>query len=134
MPKLILLMNPAATRQVALKTLDTTIGRAPTNDVVLDDEQASRFHAVLTIDGPFVAIKDLDSRNGITVNGVKVKSQILVSGDEISIGTCRMRFLADDQEFTAIEALRLMTIPGLLVNLDALAPPAPAVSRQQSNS
>jgi predicted component of type VI protein secretion system len=132
MPKLILLMNPTTTKQVALRTPDTTIGRASTNDIALEDEQASRFHAVFTIDGPFVSLKDLGSRNGVFVNGQKIETQILANGDEITIGSCKMRFLADDQEFTAIEALRLMTIPGMLVDLDALAPPA--ARRPQINS
>jgi pSer/pThr/pTyr-binding forkhead associated (FHA) protein len=125
MPKLIVMTDMARTRQVALRIPETTIGRASTNDVVIDNEQVSRLHAVLVSEGPSVTIRDLDSRNGVLVNGVKVMSQRLAHGDTLSIGNCQMRFLASDQDLSEVEALRLMTIPGLLVDLDRRVP-APA--------
>ena len=46
-----------------------TLGRAPSNDVVLHDERASRVHAeILFAPGGWV-VRDLQSRNGTTVNG-----------------------------------------------------------------
>ena len=124
MPRLIVMTQPGKTRLVPLKTPDTTIGRAATNDLVLDSERVSRFHAVVTIGDAFISIRDLDSRNGIVVNGSRVEEpQVLTNGDTILIGDCQMRFLAGDQEVTPAEALRLMTIPGLLVDLDKLGAP-----------
>ncbi|MDR6539493.1 FHA domain-containing protein [Variovorax soli] len=117
MPKLLLLMSPNATKQVALRKPETRVGRALGNDVVIRHERVSRFHALLTVDGPFVTIKDLGSSNGVFVNGVRIDTQHLVDGDTISIGGCAMRFLAGDQDYTEIEALRLLTIPGLPIAL-----------------
>ncbi|VTU30585.1 FHA domain-containing protein [Variovorax sp. PBL-E5] len=121
MPKLIVMTDMATTRQVALREPETTVGRASTNDIVIDHEQVSRFHAVLITEGTRVTIKDLNSRNGVQVNGVKVASQALSHGDTLSIGSSQMRFLGGDQEITAVEAPRLMTPPGLLVDLDRRA-------------
>ncbi|MEO5736960.1 MAG: FHA domain-containing protein [Variovorax sp.] len=119
MPRLIVMTQPGKTKLVPLQTPDTTIGRAATNDLVIDSERVSRFHAVVTIGDAFVSIRDLDSRNGTAVNGMRVdEPQVLTNGDTILIGDCQMRFLAGDQEVTPVEALRLMTIPGLLVDLD----------------
>jgi Nif-specific regulatory protein len=63
------------------------LGRAPTNDVVLHDERASRVHAeVLATDAGWV-IRDLESRNGTTVNGQPVAGERpLAAGDVVRIG------------------------------------------------
>ncbi|MGO4392035.1 FHA domain-containing protein [Variovorax sp. M-6] len=118
MPKLILMKGPARTKQVALFAGETTIGRAATNDVALDSMQVSRRHAVVTMDGPFATIHDLGSRNGVYVNGARVQSFVLASGDEVSIGTFKIRFLSDDDDSCAVDAMRLMTTPELLADLD----------------
>lgn len=124
MPTLIVMTGPESTKQVPLRIPETRIGRSAENDVVIDSQQVSRFHAVLAVDGPFVTIRDLDSRNGVYVNGAKVDSQVLAHGDGLVIGGCQMRYLASDQEFTAIEALRLATVPGLLIDLDRKPEPS----------
>ena len=117
MPKLILMKGPARTKQVALLAGETTIGRASTNDIALDSMQVSRRHAVVTMDGPFATIHDLGSRNGVYVNGAKVQSFVLASGDEVSIGTFKIRFLSDDDS-SEVDSMRLMTTPELLQDLD----------------
>jgi predicted component of type VI protein secretion system len=118
MPKLILMAHPGKTRQVSLRAHETKIGRAPTNDIVIDVNHVSRVHASIMVEPAFVTLKDLGSRNGTFVNDVKVESQVLANGDSIKIGECVMRFLADDQEYSQIDALRLLTIPGLLIDIE----------------
>src|SRR5687767_10413292 len=68
MPKLLLLISANTTKQIKLRKPETTVGRATTNDIVIRHERVSRLHAVLTLDGPFVTIKDLASSNGVYVN------------------------------------------------------------------
>jgi pSer/pThr/pTyr-binding forkhead associated (FHA) protein len=92
--------------------------RRERNDIVIDSIQASREHAIITVEPAFITIKDLGSRNGTFVNGDRIESQALAHGDTIRLGNYEMRFIAGDQEFSQIEALRLLTIPGLLVDLD----------------
>jgi len=48
------------------------IGRYPSNDIVINDKTVSKFHAVLYVDGNSVIINDLNSKNGIYVNGNKI--------------------------------------------------------------
>ena len=48
------------------------IGRYPSNDVVINDNTVSKFHAVLYVDGNTIIINDLNSKNGIYVNGSRV--------------------------------------------------------------
>src|SRR4051794_19754272 len=71
----------------------TRIGRRPSADIVLDDASVSRRHAlVLERDGAPV-IADDRSRNGVFVNGERVREARLRHGDEVRIGGRVMRFL-----------------------------------------
>jgi len=69
-----------------------TIGREDDNDVQLNDDRISRFHAKLQDDGGRVILTDLDSTNGTRVNGHAVQMKVLQSGDLVSIGRCVLVF------------------------------------------
>ena len=68
---------------------DLTIGRAPDNDVVLDEPNVSRYHAVLQV-GPPLSIEDRNSRNGTRLGTEPVRISALTVGDEIGIGHYRL--------------------------------------------
>jgi hypothetical protein len=68
------------------------IGRSRQCDLVLPDANVSRRHAELRQRGSDYVIIDLDSTNGVEVNGKRVKTKTLVSGDVITLGTTRVRF------------------------------------------
>jgi len=64
-------------------------GRAPDNDVVFDpnfDRDASSHHAEVRREGEAWVLHDLDSRNGLFVNGRRVTRQALAPGDEVMFG------------------------------------------------
>ncbi len=69
-----------------------TLGRLAECDLVLNDPNVSRRHAELrrTTDG--VVVTDLGSTNGTRVNGVPVREQQLVSGDELTVGSTTLVF------------------------------------------
>lgn len=69
-----------------LKFKNTSIGRNPNNDIVIDNTAVSSEHAVITFDGSKFTIKDLGSKNGIFVNKKLVKTCKLFNGDIITIG------------------------------------------------
>jgi pSer/pThr/pTyr-binding forkhead associated (FHA) protein len=114
MAQLILTMPTGKTQQMAVKAPSTTIGRSLDNDVVLESVLASRRHAVLQSEGPFVTLRDVGSRNGTYVNGARVEMQVLAHGDTIGIGDCRIRFLTTDQETVSPESVKLLTGRGIL--------------------
>ncbi len=62
------------------------IGRSESCQVVLRDESVSRFHASLIRTSKGVWIVDLLAREGVSVNGVKVRWAWLDEGDEVRIG------------------------------------------------
>ena len=69
-----------------LKFKNTSIGRNPNNNIVIDNTAVSSEHAVITSDGSKFTIKDLGSKNGIFVNKKLVKTCKLFNGDIITIG------------------------------------------------
>ncbi len=71
---------------------ETTIGRAPENDVRLHDWFVSKKHAVLRRVGEDFLLKDLESWRGTTVNGSSIKEAKLSSGDELVFGTMVVNF------------------------------------------
>jgi pSer/pThr/pTyr-binding forkhead associated (FHA) protein len=131
MPRLIILPKGQSVRQVNIKGGLTTIGRTDGNSLTLGSEQVSRTHAVIDWDGDHYSVIDAGSRNGTYVNGMRVRRQPLKNGDMITIGDCEMRFLYDTRAVSEEQALRLVTIPGVLADLDAIATTArtrPAIS------
>ena len=71
------------------------IGRSSRCDFVVDDPNVSRKHAELQRRGQDWYVVDLESTNGVTVNGKQVRSSRLAPGDEIALGTARLHFNVD---------------------------------------
>jgi len=71
-----------------------TIGRHPDSNLVLADPNVSRNHAEIRPQGDKYIVVDLGSTNGTRINGVRIDTQVLQDGDEISFGNTRMRFEA----------------------------------------
>jgi DNA-binding SARP family transcriptional activator len=64
----------------------TRIGRLTDNDIVLDDVNVSRHHAVIIDTGTSFVITDLRSANGVHVGGERIRgTATLVNGDRIRI-------------------------------------------------
>lgn len=64
-----------------------SIGRAENNDIVLDGLQISNAHARLLKTGNGISIEDLNSTNGVYVNGTRVSKQGIFPGDAVQIGS-----------------------------------------------
>ena len=70
-----------------------TIGRNSTNDIEIDDELISSYHAVIVVKKDSTSIEDLESRNGVYINGVKIEELTkLKKGDLIKLGTTILRY------------------------------------------
>jgi ABC transport system ATP-binding/permease protein len=63
-----------------------TVGRAKTNTVVVNDDLASRVHAVLVSSPAGLEIRDNNSSNGTFVNGARITRAMLRDGDIVTIG------------------------------------------------
>src|SRR3954451_5023909 len=77
-----------------------TIGRNRRSDIALWwDGEVSRLHAVVELVGAnWVLSDDRLSRNGSFVNGERVRSRVLHSGDLIGVGDTRLAFVAPEHD------------------------------------
>jgi DNA-binding NtrC family response regulator len=74
------------------------VGNRRGNDVVLDDETVSRIHFEIALDEHGYRLRDLGSRNGTFVDGVRVRDVYLRPGAVIVAGRCELRLEALDRE------------------------------------
>jgi chromosome segregation ATPase len=70
----------------------TRIGRAPGCELQIDSTSVSRHHALVLMGQRDVIIEDLNSTNGVLVNGRKISRQLLNDGDMVTIGEAQFRF------------------------------------------
>jgi len=73
------------------------LGRSKDSDIQIEDANVSRRHAELRQEGTAYWIVDLDSTNGIEINGRRVKRAKLDNGDTITLGSTDIVF---DRELT----------------------------------
>ena len=80
---------------VVIEVAEETVhlGRSTGADVMLEHMSVSRRHAVLARRGEDHVILDDRSRNGVVVNGERVREAVLRHGDAIRLGDVAIRFL-----------------------------------------
>jgi SARP family transcriptional regulator, regulator of embCAB operon len=80
-------------REHRLSGATTRIGRLEDNDIILDDEDVSRHHAMIIDTGKGFVITDLRSTNGVEVRRQPIRGNAtLADGDHIRIGSCEFIF------------------------------------------
>lgn len=120
--KLILSKADGLHQEFILNKPLVTLGRATTNDIVLIQGRVSRTHAQIQCSQEGIMLTDLNSVNGVWINGQKVRETELRPGDKIGISDCILQYLppADDarEEATLINSekeleitLAQMTVP-----------------------
>jgi hypothetical protein len=75
---------------------EVTIGRGASNAVQIADSHASKHHAAIRQMGGRLKLVDLESKNGVRVNGAFANQRWLEHGDTITIGAATMTFDASD--------------------------------------
>ncbi len=69
------------------RQIKLTVGKAPNNDIVIKHPNVSKNHAQFIIDGDVINIEDLNSSNGIYINGRKNIISRVIREDEIRLST-----------------------------------------------
>ncbi len=96
-----LVVNPTSVnrREIPLaRATILTIGRDPSNDLVLPDAMVSRRHAVIEHRSGQFFLRDCSSANGSVVNGDRVSERGLRDGDLVAIGSMRLLFREEPVE------------------------------------
>ena len=79
-------------RFIELKDKAILIGRSPDCDIQFVVENVSRKHSRVFFHNEEFMIEDLDSTNGLFVNGIKIVRCILRNNDQIALGGVRLLF------------------------------------------
>ncbi len=83
-------------KDVAVNSLPAIVGRNPCADISLADRWVSRIHSELRQVNNRIVVRDLESRHGTYVNGEPIREFTLSAGDEIIVGTSRLKVIAVD--------------------------------------
>src|SRR5579859_2663900 len=65
------------------------VGRHPECDIQIDSRKISRRHCCIAQVNDYLVVRDLDSTNGVRINGVRVVEGRLNAGDELTVGNHR---------------------------------------------
>jgi pSer/pThr/pTyr-binding forkhead associated (FHA) protein len=114
MPRLVFLGDNFSGQSYEFVIERTTVGRAENNILVIHDDSVSGHHCEVLVNGSEVIVRDLDSRNGTFVDGVRLNKQSQAkSGQLVRFGsvTARLEIEAgltqtDGTEITAVYDLR----------------------------
>jgi len=118
MAKLIFTDENYAGRVYKLVLEKTTVGRGDQNTLVIHDSSLSSNHCEILMNGPEVIVRDLGSRNGTFVNGVKLSNQQcqLKSGQTVRFGVVEARLELDSpsSEDTATDGTAIHTMSRIM--------------------
>ncbi|MGB5313209.1 MAG: FHA domain-containing protein [Polyangiales bacterium] len=92
-PRLVVLGEPAAGAEFTLSKSALRIGRDERLDIWINHKSISHEHAEVQVRDGKVTVFDLESANGVCVNGVRATRAVLESGDILELGEVRFRFL-----------------------------------------
>jgi pSer/pThr/pTyr-binding forkhead associated (FHA) protein len=123
--KLVVLSSNFAGKEFELSRPQMIVGRTDENDLVINHRSISRNHAKLVRepDTGRYTISDLQSSNGVRVNGQDYGKVELRRGDVIDLGHVRLRFVEPGEDFVFARDAVITDVPdvggrkGLLVAL-----------------
>ena len=90
-------MNGVVLQEYALDKERMTIGRKPHNDIVIDNLAVSGEHAVIVTILNDSFLEDMDSTNGVMVNGTAVKKHLLQNNDVVEINKYKIKYLNEQK-------------------------------------
>jgi pSer/pThr/pTyr-binding forkhead associated (FHA) protein len=93
--KLILSMDGTVIKEYPLNKERMTIGRKEHNDIAIDNLAVSGEHAAIVTILHDSFLEDLDSTNGLEVNGTATKKHFLQNNDVIGIGKYKLKYISD---------------------------------------
>ncbi|MDP2693324.1 MAG: FHA domain-containing protein [Gallionella sp.] len=93
--KLILSMDGVVLNEYPLSKERMTIGRKAHNDIVIDNLAVSGEHAAIITIQHDSFLEDLDSTNGLEVNGAPTKKHFLQNNDLIEISKYKLKYVND---------------------------------------
>lgn len=97
--------NGRSEREV-LVVSNLLVGRDPACQISEPDPLLSRRHAEILAGAHGVSVRDLDSRNGVLVNGEKTREQVLFPNDVVQMGHLLLRYVEEASDAEPVERRR----------------------------
>jgi pSer/pThr/pTyr-binding forkhead associated (FHA) protein/tetratricopeptide (TPR) repeat protein len=110
--RLVVVSSNFAGQEFMLDKAAVVIGRTDENDVVINHRSISRHHAKIVREGGHYHVVDLQSANGVRVNGEEYGKVELRRGDHIDLGHVRMRFIAPGEDFLFERDAKVVDVAG----------------------
>jgi pSer/pThr/pTyr-binding forkhead associated (FHA) protein len=107
-------------RRIPLIQSGYSLGRGPANDLRFDAGDLSTRHAQLSYDGTHWWVSDLESKNGVRVNGELVRDQKLKHDDRIQLAHT-VSFRIEDPRVRASQRNVMLLIAAVVTTLAAAA-------------
>jgi len=132
-PYVIVVDGPKTGTRFPLKEGANIVGRAPTNEIRLEDQSVSRQHAEINRSPSGWSVKDLGSKNGTSVNGKQISETVMIGHkDVVKTGIYQLRLITQK---TPLE--EELTLPPELASSDRTVfvaiPPDGLTSRMESS-
>ena len=112
--RMFVLTTDLAGMEFSLDRASLVIGRTDENDIVLGHRSISRHHAKVVRDGDHYTIVDLQSANGVRVNGEDYERIELNPGDIVELGHVKVRFVGPLETFVFKPQALGFRVPGKL--------------------
>ena len=96
--RVVVLAGGEAGTEYELSSGRVTLGRGPGVDLAFEDDAMSREHAVLQVGEDGFELVDLDSTNGVQLNGRAVKKAPRKHGDQFQLGEHIFQYLLEERE------------------------------------
>jgi len=93
--KLILSLDGTLIQEYPLSKERMTLGRKADNDIVINNLAVSSQHAAIITILHDSFLEDMDSTNGLVVNGAPIKKHFLQNNDVIEIGKYQLKYVSD---------------------------------------
>jgi pSer/pThr/pTyr-binding forkhead associated (FHA) protein len=130
--------GPYFGKTLALKTR-SVLGRGTDCDIVLNEPQLSRQHAIIENTARGIFLRDLDSSNGTSINGVMMRNAVLKLGDQIAFD--QNRFVLESGGVSPIDLLMAAKTPSVPTPVHTMVskrlvppPPAPVAATQAAKT
>lgn len=108
--RLVMVEGPQCGLELALEEELYIVGRGDRSNMYIDDPSISRAHARLEGSEDHWIVSDLDSSNGLYINGYKRDDYRLRAGDVVEFGNVHFRYVAPgepyDYEYASLEQVR----------------------------
>jgi pSer/pThr/pTyr-binding forkhead associated (FHA) protein len=110
--RLVVVSSNFAGQEFVIDKAAVVIGRTDENDVVINHRSISRHHAKVVRENGHFHIIDLQSANGVRVNGEEYGKVELRKGDLIDLGHVRLRFVAPGEDFVFDRDAQVVDVGG----------------------